>query len=309
MTTFEEEASKTFEESEVVNTPTSSSTNATSSANATSTAAADVQGLLDGLIVCNVSAMTVNQPTEIAAANDTGVTPTISATIVEESSLTGQSSAENATTTSSANATDFSSNMTSTATANATNTNATSSTEASTAGNADCVTNGSQGNNTSGGNATTTAGNVQTAPLSENGPTVSLDGIDFMPGQFVLFFTDKALVAIDDVDDTGNVDAKMRLPEQTQTAGANDTSGNQTATGGERTIRVIESGTLRTGEFNFDGQTLTAAAHDDGQIKAADDNGASASTMTSDLSDSTSTSNSTSNSIDATSNGSLGLQY
>ena len=69
-----------------------------------------------------------------------------------------------------------------------------------------------------------------------------IEGEDFAPGQVVVLFSMNSLVAIDDIDEDGNIEAK--LP-------ANNVDNH---------LRFVESSTGgRTGTFNFDGQTLTAS--------------------------------------------------
>jgi hypothetical protein len=68
-----------------------------------------------------------------------------------------------------------------------------------------------------------------------------IEGRDFAPGQIVVLFSMNSLVAIDDIDENGNIEAKVP---------ANNVDNH---------LRFVESSTGRTGTFNFDGQTLTAS--------------------------------------------------
>jgi hypothetical protein len=71
-----------------------------------------------------------------------------------------------------------------------------------------------------------------------------IEGQDFVPGQVVLVFSNHALVAIDDVDNNGRIDAKVPA----------DRLGSE--------INFVESGTNRTVSFNFDGKTLTSSGQE-----------------------------------------------
>jgi hypothetical protein len=71
-------------------------------------------------------------------------------------------------------------------------------------------------------------------------------------------FSENALIGIDDVDDNGEIEVKIPVPESGETA----TAGNDTGSGISE-LRFVESGTQRTAIFEFDGETLTAQAGGD----------------------------------------------
>jgi len=133
-----------------------------------------------------------------------------------------------------------------------------------------------------GSNATSTA----STPGSD-GEILVIEGQDFVPGQVVLMFSEDALVGIDDVDDNGEIEAKIPVPDSGDTAIAgSDTAGTE--------LRFVESGTQRTATFEFDGETLTAS--EDGDIEAADDDGGDAMTTPAPSSNTTSTNSTSTNS-------------
>jgi hypothetical protein len=265
LTTFEEEAIAGGAEMEDtgLEDDAAMSDNATEDDNATddgSTSIADVSSLFDGLQVCNVGTAEISGETEVASALEADTTPTISVEVMTQTEVAELASNEteiaaagNETSaecvlaggdneTSTSNATD-SANATSTAGSNATLT----------------------GNMTGADNTTSTLGasndtSIASAPESDEEILV-IEGQDFVPGQVVLMFTENALVGIDDVAEDGSIEAKIPMPDSSETAIAgNDTGGTE--------LRLVESGTQRTATFEFDGETLTAAAG--GDIEAAE---------------------------------------
>jgi hypothetical protein len=98
--------------------------------------------------------------------------------------------------------------------------------------------NGSNATGTSAANATS-ASNVTS--IAEDEEIAVIEGQDFAPGELVLVFSSNNIVAIDEVSDSGDIDAKVPV---------NDVGNSFT---------FVETGTTRTGEFNFDGETLIAA--------------------------------------------------
>jgi len=79
---------------------------------------------------------------------------------------------------------------------------------------------------------------LSTTPYKE---VAVIEGRDFTVGQVVLVFSNNALVAIDDVDNHGQISA--RVPT--------DNLGKE--------IKFVESGTHRTASFDFNGDTLISS--------------------------------------------------
>ena len=119
-----------------------------------------------------------------------------------------------------------------------------------------------------------------------DGEILVIEGQDFAPGQVVLMFSENALVGIDDVDESGQIEAKIPVPQSSETAVA----GNETGT----ELRFVETGTQRTATFEFDGETLTAS--EAGDIEVADDGSGEAMTAMPTPSNSTSTNSTSTNS-------------
>lgn len=266
LTTFEEEALKA--EEEITATADANDTSAylsgqrvDDSADDTETASetetADLDSLFAGLIVCDLGPVDASAPDETAIASSEALpTPTVSVTVMSETEVA--EAVANETTTASANETQIASaecmnlggdddNATSTSStaddmSNATsdagdNATSTASNATSTDGNA---TSTDSANATSASTATSTAGNEEIAVI---------EGQDFAPGEVVLVFSSNAIVAIDDVDESGDIEAKVPMSNV----------GND--------ISFVETGTQRSTEFNFDGQTLIAA-EGQGEIQA-----------------------------------------
>ena len=226
-----------------------------------STSIADVSSLFDGLQVCDVGTAEISGETQVASAPE-DTTPTISVEVMTQTEVAELASNETEVA--------AAGNETSTASAecvlvggdNETSTSATDSANTtSTAGSNATLT----GNTTGADNATSTLGasnetSIASAPESDEEILV-IEGQDFVPGQVVLMFTENALVGIDDVAEDGSIEAKIPMPDSGGTAIA----GNDTGT---TELRLVESGTQRTATFEFDGETLTAAAG--GDIEAAE---------------------------------------
>lgn len=270
LTTFEEEALAAGEQFE--DTSNATSDNATEDG---STSTADVS-FLEGLVVCGVGTAEVTGETEVASF-DESTTPTVSVTVMSETEVAELSADE--TETASADParcimTDGGDSDNATDTADAT----------PDAGDATPM------NATGDDNATSTsASESETAstPGSDEEILV-IEGQDFASGQVVLMFTEDALVGIDDVDENGEIEAKIPMP------------GGETAVAGETAteLRFLESGTQRTATFEFDGETLAAAAG--GDIDAEGEDGGET-TLAPAPSNSTSTnSTSSSNSTNST---------
>jgi hypothetical protein len=264
LTTFEEEALK--DEEEITATADANDTSAylsgqrvaDDSADGTETASetetADLDSLFAGLIVCDLGPVDASAPDETAIASSEALpTPTVSVTVMSETEVA--EAAANETTTASANETQIASaecmnlggdddNATSTSSTADDMSNATldaGDNATSTASNATSADgNATSSANATSANATSTAGDEQIAVI---------EGQDFAPGEVVLVFSSNAIVAIDDVDESGDIEAKVPM----------DNVGND--------ISFVETGTQRSTEFNFDGQTLIAA-EGQGEIQA-----------------------------------------
>ncbi|HEX2014404.1 MAG TPA: hypothetical protein VLA68_04175 [Nitrososphaera sp.] len=187
------------------------------------TEVADVSSLLAGLQICDVGTAEISGETQVAAAPEEGVTPTISVEVMTETEVVELASNETEVA--------AAGNETETASAECILTDGGSETSTSAAESA---------NETSTGNATSTLGGsnetaVASAPESDEEILV-IEGQDFVPGQVVLIFSENALLGIDDVDDNGEIEAKIPAPDSGETAVA----GNETA-GTE--LRFVESGT------------------------------------------------------------------
>ena len=255
-TTFEDEAQNGTEDSTTTVSTTSSdnsdsakSSNDTStahdSANSTSsgTSTADVKGLFDGLIVCDVGTAEVDSQTQSASVDNSNLgTPTVTVKVMTQEEVAA-------------------------AAGNETGTASTSNTNTDSAG---CKIlgkdNSTNDNGTSTDNAQSTSSNTTSTASSgapdSNQQILVIDGKDFAPGQVVLIFSDNQLVGIDDVDNSGNIEAKIPQPHA---GGSNGTSTASASTD----LRFVESGTLRSGTFSYDGQTLTSSQQGDIQAEGS----------------------------------------
>lgn len=244
-TTLEEE-----DKSEQETTASGSSNNSTQNATADdseATTLAEVRLLFDGLVACNIGTAQINAPeneTRIAESLNASRAPTVSVTVMTETEIADAAANETETASSepqiaSANCFSFGSASTAntTSTANVTNDvmgNATTFAANTTSTNTTTMTNatGTASNATSIANTTTTASDSE---------ILVIDGQDFAPGQVVLMFSSNALVGIDDVDPTGDIESKVPAAQLSNE------------------LEFVESGTTRTATFSFDGQTLIAA--------------------------------------------------
>jgi hypothetical protein len=216
-----------------------------------STIVAEVRSLFDGLVVCDLGEVQANAPDETeTAASDAlaaATTPTVSVTVMSETEVA--EAAANETETSAADETEIASadcmrlggdddSATSTSAADdSSNATSDAGSNATSDGNATSM-NGSNATGTSAANATS-ASNVTS--IAEDEEIAVIEGQDFAPGELVLVFSSNNIVAIDEVSDSGDIDAKVPV---------NDVGNSFT---------FVETGTTRTGEFNFDGETLIAA--------------------------------------------------
>jgi hypothetical protein len=233
----------------------------------------EIASLFDGLVVCDLGTLEASAPDETETSafdTQTAMTPTVSVTVMSETEVA--EAAANETETSAADETEVASaecfglggddNATSTSSTddmgmnNATSGDGANATSAD--GNATSLMD-SNATGTSDGNATSTAGNATssanatssnaTSTAADDEQIAVIEGQDFAPGEIVLVFSSNNIVAIDDVDDSGDVEAKVPLNDL-----GNDLS-------------FVESGTNRSTEFNFDGETLIAA-EGQGEIQA-----------------------------------------
>lgn len=275
LTTFEEEAIAEGEEFE-------DTMNATDDG---STSTADLS-ILEGLVVCDLGTAEISDETEVAAFDNASLTtPTVSVEVMTETEVAELAANETET-----------ASETSVASASCV---LTGGDETSTSGNATDADDATPASNTTGtANATDSAmpvlGSNATSTASTPGSDeeiLVIEGQDFVPGQVVLMFTEDALVGIDDVDDNGEIEAKIPAPDGSDTAIAgNDTGGTE--------LRFVESGTQRTATFEFDGETLTAS--EGGDIEASDDGDAMTMPVPAPSSNATTTNSTSTNSTSNT---------
>ena len=261
LTTFEEEAIKAGEKFEDMDKARSGGTDDDAKDDSTTTIA-DVSSLFDGLILCDVGTAEVSGETQTAEFDKESLTtPTVSVTVMTRAEIANEtltaSSADNETSTSSI----------------------------------DCVSMGKGGSTSTAkakdGADAAASNETSTASASESDDQILvIEGQDFVLGQAVLIFSEGALVGIDDVAKDGSIGVKVPVPNSGGTATAAD---DDAASSTE--LRFVETGTQRTGTFEFDGETLTAAA-EGGEIEAEDDDGAA---MPAPSSDNATSSDSTSN--------------
>ena len=291
MTTFEEEAQKGAEDNTASSNATS--TSSAGATNASSTTIASVASLLDGMIICNIGTLNVSNQTSTASVNNATGTPTISVKVMTETEIAAQAANETSTassnqtgtassnncielgavsTSTSSNTTSSSNNNTSTSNATSTASNSTSSMSSANTTSSSNATSASNSTSTNS-NATSTASAGSNATTGSDKKVLAIDGQDFEPGQAVVIFSGHNLVGVDDVDSGGHISIKIAMPSNgtTSTASANSTNSIE--------LRFVESGTLRSGTFTFNGDTLTSAGQ--GQIEAAGQSGATATSSTS----------------------------
>ena len=237
LTTFEEEAIAAGEQFEDM-TGNSTSDDAAGDG---STSIADVS-VLEGLVVCDLGTSEITGETEVASFDET-TTPTVSVTVMSETEVA-----------------ELAANETETASAEPARCVLTDGGDDS-SGDAADATPDADSNATSAttdSNATSTSASedsMSTSTLGSDGEILVIQGQDFASGQVVLMFTENALVGIDDVDENGEIEAKIPVPDS-----------GDTEVAGVTELRFLESGTQRTATFEFDGETLTAS--DGGDIEA-----------------------------------------
>lgn len=244
MTTFEEEAIAAGEQFEdTMNLDDVASADSASADDGSSTSTADVRSLLDGLVVCNVGAAEVSGETQTASSfleEIARIKPTVSVSVMSETEVAALADSETEEETA-----------------------ASADDETTSTASADCVLVGEDEADdavTSGGGATSSASEesdtTSTSSLDSDRQILVIEGQDFVPGQVVLMFIENELRGIDDVDDNGEIEAKIPVPENSETAVA--------GTGSDPLeLRLVESGTQRTANLDFDGETLTASANSD----------------------------------------------
>jgi hypothetical protein len=215
----------------------SGSDDSLTSSNNMNTSGVDVKSLFEGLVVCDLGASEINGQTH-SAAIDKGTldTPKVSVKVMTEREVASLASNETQTSSSSSNDTNIAS--------------------------ADCMMLNKSASTSGSSNETTADNNNKTSSSSSSASSNSsgsstaiskdriavIEGKDFAPGQVVLVFSNHALVAIDDVDNNGRIDAKVPA----------DRLGSE--------INFVESGTNRTVSFNFDGKTLTSSGQESNTI-------------------------------------------
>ena len=286
-------------------------------ASETSTAAS-IADLFSGLVICDLGTLTVGDATEVAA-DANGTQPTITITVMDRTEIASAADNETSTAASSADCMELGDTSTSNttestdsasddnATSTTTSSNETSTSNATSVGEAsiddeelttfeeEALTGNESGNATSAANATDTSSNATSTASdasADEGQVVAIDGKDFAPGQVVLVFTDNALVAVDDVDSDGSIDAKVPMEDV------------------DSELRFVESGTMRTATASFaeddtviagseDQDILIVMAGDSEDTETASSFPSSNSTSTSN-SNATSTNNTSTNSTNAT---------
>jgi hypothetical protein len=264
LTTFEEEALN--DEEEITAGTSDKDTSAYLSGRAVSgddnttdaaseTEIADISSLFANLVVCDLGSVTANAPDETAIAAEANLTtPTVSVTVMSETEVA--EAAANETQIAAANGTEVASAQCFSMGGDDDNSTSTSSTaddmsNATSDGNATSLPD-SNATSTMAANATSSASNATgsanatsstnaTSTAADHEQIAVIEGEDFAPGEIVLVFSSNNIVAIDDVDNNGDIDAAVPM----------DNVGND--------FTFVESGTTRTAEFNFDGQTLIAA--------------------------------------------------
>ncbi|MEW6605417.1 MAG: hypothetical protein AB1351_12125 [Thermoproteota archaeon] len=272
LTTFEEEAIVAGEQFEdTMNLDDAAWSDSASEYDGSSTSTADVRSLLDGLVVCDVGTTEVSGETQTASSfleEIARIKPTVSVSVMSETEVAALADSE-------------------------TETAASADDESTSTASADCVLVGEDEADeavTSGGGTTSSASEesdtTSTSALDSDRQILVIEGQDFVPGQVVLMFIENELRGIDDVDDNGEIEAKIPVPENSETAVA--------GTGSDPLeLRLVESGTQRTANLDFDGETLTASANsdivvDDGEASTSD-NGEAATNDTSATNNNTNT--------------------
>jgi hypothetical protein len=209
-----------------------------------SSSEADVESLFAGLVVCDVGVAEISGETQTAASSYEEIgrdRPTVSVSVMSRSEVAELADSE-------------------------TETAASEEEEesSSTTPRADC---GILGEDKPHKKTTSAAeeesDRTSTSGLDSDKQILVIDGHGFAPGQVVLMFMNNELRGIDDVDEDGEIEAKIPVPENSETAVA--------GIGDPLELRLVESGTQRTGNLDFDGETLTANANSDIEVDEEED--------------------------------------
>ncbi|HXG07466.1 MAG TPA: hypothetical protein VNI77_09105 [Nitrososphaera sp.] len=206
----------------------------------------DVVSLLEGLIVCNVGEVEISGETRTASSyleETDGSKPTISITVMPEAEVAALADKD-------------------------TERAASEDDKASSAAPpAKCVRLGEdqEDDNTTTANSVASSenesGKTSASARDSDRQILLIEGQNFVPGEVVLMFIENELRGIDDVNDSGEIEAKIPVPERSETTVA--------GIGDPMELRFVESGTQRTGNLEFDGETLIA--HDGSDIEVAVD--------------------------------------
>ena len=196
----------------------------------TTTSQANLNELFNGLVVCNLGTANIdsNRTQTVTVDNSSAsVIPKVSVKILAESELA--SLASNVTK-------GISDNNTSTATVHCKALSKGTPTGSSISANNSTISNGTEVSSSPSLN------NSNTTTTNSEKKIAVIQGQDFTSGQVVLVFSRNALVAIDDVNGSGQIDARVPVASL----------GNE--------IKFVESGTNRTATFEFNGNDLIPAA-------------------------------------------------
>ncbi|AFU60440.1 hypothetical protein Ngar_c35270 [Candidatus Nitrososphaera gargensis Ga9.2] len=271
LTTFEEEAIKAGEKFEDMESKARS--DGITDDSSSTTTIAEVSSLFDSLVLCDVGTTEVSGKTQTAGFDKESLTtPTVSVKVMTEAEIA---------------------NETSTTTTAASSSAADKEETSTTSSSIDCVSMGKGGSTSTaskakddGADAATASNGTSTASAPESDDQILvIEGQDFVPRQAVLIFYEGALVGIDEVAKDGSIEIKIPVPNSGGTAST--AAGNNTASSAE--LKFVETGTQRTGIFEFDGETLTAAA-EGGEIEAESGDDGAAATMPAPSSDNATTS-------------------
>ena len=217
----------------------SGSDNSLTSSNNMNTSGVDVKSLFEGLVVCDLGASEINGQTHSAAIDKKTLdTPKVSVKVMTEREVASLASNETQTSSSSSNDTNI-------ASADCMMLNKSASTSSS---NNATTSDNNNNNKTSSSSSSASSNSTGSSTAISKDRIAVIEGQDFAPGQVVLVFSNHALVAIDDVNNNGRIDAKVPA----------DRLGSE--------INFVESGTNRTVSFNFDGKTLTSSGQESNTI-------------------------------------------
>ena len=241
----------------------SGSDNSLTSSNNMNTSGVDVKSLFEGLVVCDLGASEINGQTHSAAIDKKTLdTPKVSVKVMTEREVASLASNETQTSSSSSNDTNI-------ASADCMMLNKSASTSSSN----NATTSDNNNSKTSSSSSSASSNSTGSSTAISKDRIAVIEGQDFAPGQVVLVFSNHALVAIDDVNNNGRIDAKVPA----------DRLGSE--------INFVESGTNRTVSFNFDGKTLTSSGQESNTIaengSAEQNQTASAPTMNNNSTNST----------------------